>query len=139
MSLRKSPRPRDPREIAGTTGTAGRAAARREAWHNDATCGCRSTRLGARLDEADESVRLQLQSEPLPATGGVAAAGVRSQLGRPRLDLLTVLVRETVQNSWDARAHDAGGIRFCLAGRRISADQLRALRTEVFAQLPPEG
>jgi hypothetical protein len=42
------------------------------------------------------------RSQPYPAEGGTAAEGIRNQLGRPELDLLTVLVREAAQNSWDA-------------------------------------
>lgn len=41
--------------------------------------------------------------EAYPRSGGLAAAGFYKLLGRPRLDPLTVLVRETAQNSWDAR------------------------------------
>src|SRR5579884_1213464 len=46
------------------------------------------------------------RSQPYPPEGGTAAEGIRSQLGRPDLDLLTVLVREAAQNSWDARLLD---------------------------------
>ncbi|MEV5541775.1 hypothetical protein AB0L13_33525 [Saccharopolyspora shandongensis] len=42
-------------------------------------------------------------SQPFPPEGATAAEGIRSQLGRPELDLLTILVRESAQNSWDAR------------------------------------
>ncbi|MCR3749752.1 hypothetical protein LX88_003729 [Lentzea californiensis] len=42
-------------------------------------------------------------SQPFPPDGASAAEGIRNQLGRPELDLLTVLVRESAQNSWDAR------------------------------------
>ncbi|WP_035795718.1 hypothetical protein [Kitasatospora mediocidica] len=42
-------------------------------------------------------------SQPYPPDGGNAAEGIRNQLGRPELDLLTILVRESAQNSWDAR------------------------------------
>ncbi|MEU8650383.1 hypothetical protein [Streptomyces sp. NPDC048737] len=42
-------------------------------------------------------------SQPYPPEGASAAEGIRNQLGRPELDLLTILVRESAQNSWDAR------------------------------------
>ncbi|MFF3344940.1 hypothetical protein [Streptomyces sp. NPDC002779] len=42
-------------------------------------------------------------SQPYPPEGASAAEGIRNQLGRPELDLLTLLVRESAQNSWDAR------------------------------------
>jgi hypothetical protein len=41
-----------------------------------------------------------------PPEGASAAEGIRNQLGRPELDLLTILVRESAQNSWDARTGD---------------------------------
>ncbi|WSQ09509.1 hypothetical protein OG604_18015 [Streptomyces sp. NBC_01231] len=46
-------------------------------------------------------------SQPYPPEGASAAEGIRNQLGRPELDLLTILVRESAQNSWDARLTQA--------------------------------
>ncbi|MEJ1195840.1 MULTISPECIES: hypothetical protein [unclassified Streptomyces] len=46
-------------------------------------------------------------SQPYPPEGASAAEGIRNQLGRPELDLLTILVRESAQNSWDARLDDS--------------------------------
>ncbi|MGW4301866.1 hypothetical protein ACWEHT_19130 [Streptomyces sp. NPDC004646] len=48
-------------------------------------------------------------SQPYPPDGASAAEGIRNQLGRPELDLLTILVRESAQNSWDARRTDSDG------------------------------
>ncbi|WP_134732659.1 hypothetical protein [Amycolatopsis nivea] len=45
-------------------------------------------------------------SQPFPPTGAIASEGIRNQLGRPSVDSLTVFVRETAQNSWDARIGD---------------------------------
>ncbi|MGN9785998.1 hypothetical protein ACTMTF_31540 [Nonomuraea sp. ZG12] len=42
-------------------------------------------------------------SQPFRPEGASLAEGIRNQLGRPELDLLTILVRESAQNSWDAR------------------------------------
>jgi hypothetical protein len=42
-------------------------------------------------------------SQPFPPTGAITSEGIRNQLGRPPVDPLTVFVRETGQNSWDAR------------------------------------
>jgi len=42
-------------------------------------------------------------SQPFPPTGTITSEGIRNQLGRPPVDPLTVFVRETAQNSWDAR------------------------------------
>ncbi|MGW2839857.1 hypothetical protein ACWCWD_18915 [Streptomyces sp. NPDC001493] len=46
-------------------------------------------------------------SQPYPPEGASAAEGIRNQLGRPALDSLTILVRESAQNSWDARLDSA--------------------------------
>lgn len=46
-------------------------------------------------------------SQTFPPEGASAAEGIRNQLGRPELDLLTILVRESAQNSWDARTGHA--------------------------------
>ena len=42
-------------------------------------------------------------AQPFRPDGGITAEGLRNQLGRPSLSLLTVLVRESAQNSWDAK------------------------------------
>lgn len=42
-------------------------------------------------------------SQKFPPGGASAAEGIRKQLGQPKLNPLTVLVREAAQNSWDAR------------------------------------
>ncbi|MEU3657016.1 hypothetical protein AB0E67_30270 [Streptomyces sp. NPDC032161] len=46
-------------------------------------------------------------SQAYPPEGASAAEGIRNQLGRPQLDLLTILVRESAQNSWDARIQNS--------------------------------
>jgi hypothetical protein len=46
-------------------------------------------------------------SQRFPPEGSAASEGIRRQLGTPRLDPLTVLVREAAQNSADARISDA--------------------------------
>ena len=48
--------------------------------------------------------KLDMQAEEYVATGNIASEGMRNQLGRPRLDRLSLLVRESAQNAWDAKA-----------------------------------
>lgn len=79
---------------------------------------------------------LTLQSEIFSATGGVSAEGISNQLGRPRADRFTLLVREAVQNSWDARLQDAGGVRFQITGDLLSRDARRQLAATVFHDAP---
>lgn len=70
--------------------------------------------------------------EPYSKLGGLAADGFAKLLGRPKLDPLTVLVRETAQNSWDARLGDQP-VRFEIEGwDAVSEDELEALRSIVF-------
>lgn len=83
------------------------------------------------------STPLDLQSELFSATGGAAAEGVSNQLGRPRVDRFSLLVREAVQNSWDARSSAAGGVRFQIDGYDLSADARHAIAAQVFAVALP--
>ncbi|NKS31082.1 hypothetical protein GS534_12450 [Rhodococcus hoagii] len=48
-------------------------------------------------------------SQPFPPEGGQTAEGIKRQLGRPGLAEYAVLVREAVQNCWDARRDDRDG------------------------------
>jgi hypothetical protein len=79
---------------------------------------------------------LDLQSELFSATGGAAAEGISNQLGRPHADRFTLLIREAVQNSWDARLTPAGGVRFQLDGYLLSQEARRKLLQQVFAATP---
>jgi hypothetical protein len=77
-----------------------------------------------------------LYSEPYSPTGNVTSEGVLNQLGRPKLDIFTVLVREAVQNSWDARASADGSIRFGISVWTIDQKQREGLRL-FFQDVPP--
>lgn len=62
---------------------------------------------------------LDLFSERYSALGNISGEGLSRVLGAPTLDAHRILVREAVQNSWDARADDAVP---------LSRMQLRSLR-----------
>lgn len=70
--------------------------------------------------------------EQFPQSGGLAAEGFYRLLGRPRLDPLTVLVRETAQNSWDARLNRQLPVAFSLDGVYLDHAESRALRDDLF-------
>ncbi len=72
-------------------------------------------------------------SQPYPPEGASAAEGIRNQLGRPELDLLTILVRESAQNSWDARLGDT------TVDYRIDLDTLGAARAPIWRDLLLRG
>lgn len=79
---------------------------------------------------------LELQSERYGALGNLASEGVKNQLGRPRLDQLTVLIRESVQNSWDAHDPASPQITFDLRVETAEPSMLRVLKDSVFHQEP---
>lgn len=81
---------------------------------------------------------LDLQSEPYSNLGNISAKGIGKILGTPRHDRLQIVVRETVQNSWDARAPGAGPT-YKLRIRTLTPEQQRVLQDEVFAELPPDA
>jgi hypothetical protein len=76
--------------------------------------------------------------ERVPPSGALTATGLRGVLGRPRLHPLTILVRETAQNSWDARLSERP-VEFSVHGFDLSPTQLDNLRTLVFAETPAVG
>ncbi|WP_432564793.1 hypothetical protein [Kineococcus sp. SYSU DK003] len=67
----------------------------------------------------------QWWSQPVAAEGSTASEGIRRQLGKPRLDPLEVLVRETAQNTCDAGLPDEV-IDYSIRLRNLSGNQLRA-------------
>lgn len=82
---------------------------------------------------------LQLHSERYAPTGNLAAEGARNQLGRPALSPLAVLVRESVQNSWDARDRSTGRARYEMNLSRLSEQALKVLNKLVFADTTGNG
>lgn len=73
--------------------------------------------------------------ESFPKSGGLAASGFSKLLGRPKLDPLTVLLRETAQNSWDARLSDDLSVNFTVEGWDLDSDEITALRDSVFTDV----
>lgn len=82
-------------------------------------------------------IRLDRFSEPYNATGGLAAVGVLNQLGRPDIEPLEVLVREAIQNCWDAKRHDVSRIRVEIGWSTLDPQQIKILRDRVLVDPPP--
>lgn len=74
-------------------------------------------------------MRLDRVPERVHAAGGFQGGGITRLLGTPRMDDLTLLVREAVQNSWDARwpSDSLGTVGFRVSLRTLTADQRAAL------------
>ena len=81
-------------------------------------------------------VPFTLFSEKYPPTGGMSGNAIRRNLGRSRLDNLSVLIREAVQNAWDARLDPDGSICFDACLGSLLHDQVRFLKTDVLKELP---
>ena len=81
--------------------------------------------------------KLNRYSEPYQATGNVAGEGVLNLLGRPGLQPLELLVREALQNSWDA-ASDPGNapVQIRVTSTPLSGPQLSILTAKVLADPP---
>ncbi len=81
--------------------------------------------------------RLERFSERYRATGAVAAEGVLNQLGRPGIEPLEVLVREAVQNCWDARRPDVSTVGVDVGHACLDAPAREFLKENVLVDPPP--
>jgi len=81
---------------------------------------------------------MDLWSEPFAPAGGIGAKGIKDALGRPSLELSTLLMRETIQNSWDAKdPHAAGPLLFGVHLLQLSQESVTLLRRLMFHELRP--
>lgn len=78
---------------------------------------------------------LQLYQEPVTPTGGHKSEGVQNVLGRPPMNWISVVLREAVQNSWDARQND-GPVDFEIRWFTPSKAQKDSFRDLVFTNEP---
>lgn len=83
-------------------------------------------------------ISLERYSEPYSATGGLAAIGVLNQLGRPDTEPLEVLVREAVQNCWDAKRPESPRIQVNIGRSSLDRAGESFLRNHVLVD-PPLG
>lgn len=82
---------------------------------------------------------LHLYSEPYAPTGSISAEGAKNTLGRPRVGLAELLLRETLQNSCDAQDPDAvGTVRFGIEHVTPNDAERAALRMAL-ENLPGNG
>lgn len=79
---------------------------------------------------------LQRESEPYSRYGNISAEGIQRLLGTPHLDALQILIRETVQNAWDAGKDLPGSVRYLLRLRYLTESQLEFMKTMIFGDLP---
>lgn len=86
------------------------------------------------------TAKLQLHMEEVPPTGALSAPGALNALGRPALELWELFVRETIQNSWDAKRADyKKPVQYRIDVRNFSDKQFDFLIKKVVPWLPNDG
>src|SRR5258708_3199249 len=80
---------------------------------------------------------LHLHSERFHPTGNIDAQAARRAIGKPSLDQWNVVLRETLQNSWDARIKDEGPIGFSIDAWGATTKQRTVLMNDIFSVEPP--
>lgn len=87
----------------------------------------------------DPMAAFTLRSEQFAAEGSISAGAIRRNMGRSMLDPISLLLREAVQNSWDARIDKkAGCISLSLHLGTLGRTHADVLRRTVFKELPDE-
>jgi len=71
-------------------------------------------------------MKLDLVREPVGSLGGMGGRGATNVLGAPKVGVLETVVREAVQNSWDARAGE-GPVRFRVDAYSLTRPQRQAV------------
>lgn len=78
-----------------------------------------------------------LYRHPWEATGSGDGKSIQKAMGKTSLGLWDVLLRESLQNSWDARS--GSHIGFQVVDRNLSREETSFLLSELFGQYPPFG
>ena len=76
--------------------------------------------------------------EKYSATGNIAGKGNQKLLGKPTLDPLELMVREAVQNSWDARKSDKEQIEFSIHLNKFNENESEFLKNNFFKEGPED-
>lgn len=82
-------------------------------------------------------MRLECYDEPVPRTGTIDGGAAKRALGKAKMGFWDVVLRESVQNSWDARLTDR--ISFDVKGFTFNEDQRQVLAQKVFSDLGGDG
>lgn len=82
---------------------------------------------------------LRIHSERYTAAGNQAGTGVQKQLGRPELSQVAILLRESAQNSWDARIDDSIPVVYGVRSWIATPEQREFLKEVIFREWPAGG
>ena len=78
---------------------------------------------------------LTRESEKYSHYGNISADGIQKLLGTPNLDRLQTVIRETVQNTWDARNEEYVP-NYSVHLRELAKDELDTFKNRIFRDLP---
>jgi hypothetical protein len=81
-------------------------------------------------------IRLDLQSERVTPLGSIPGSGLLNSLGRQDIPLHELILREAVQNSWDARLSSNHSIQFIVSASLLNNAQLQLLRSAIIPEVP---
>lgn len=81
---------------------------------------------------------LTLYKQKYGADGGVDARSAENAIGRTSLDLWDLVLRESIQNTWDARTNQNGPVTYSVDEFEMSVEQTHVLKSEVLHELPPK-
>ena len=82
-------------------------------------------------------MRLRLESDPIGPRGGISGRGALKVMSGTKLNPLEVLVREAIQNSWDARS--SGSVVFGLKAYRLSSHEKQFAMTALAEGIDARG
>ncbi len=77
---------------------------------------------------------LDFEAEAYSTTGNIAADGIRRLLGNPDMDRLETVLREAIQNSWDA-GRDCETPECRIRVRELTYSEMDTLREQVFVDI----
>ena len=81
-------------------------------------------------------MKLDLESERFTPSGGIDGRAARRAMGKPDMQFWELFLRETLQNSWDAKRSDIDQITFSIDAVMFTQDQTALLRRDVFDLVP---
>lgn len=79
---------------------------------------------------------LDYQAEPYSQLGNISARGIGKILGTPKHDRMRIVIRETVQNTWDAKVAGTDELVYRVRLRTLSDPQVDSLWDGVFYETP---
>ena len=86
------------------------------------------------------ATRMRLWSEQFQPTGSTDARVSKRAIGKSHISFWSLFLRESLQNSWDARlSRENGPIDFIVAAHTLDTERTAMLRKRVISSFPPDA